>query len=245
MNLKVPASLNPEQRVGWCPGCGHGIVMRCLAEAVAELGLDEKLILVEDVACGELAQGIYGWDSIGSAHGRPIVVAAGVKRARPDNIVVAHPGDGSAYSIGIESTIHCALRNENILALVVNNCVFGMTGGQMSPESLLGQKTTSSPHGRDAAVNGNPFDVVKTLKDYDIAYLARTSLSTPANVIKTQNMIKKALQKQLDHKGFCLLEVLSPCPTNWGFPDDKAYKALDFMREHQEKFYQLGEFIDK
>lgn len=245
MNLKVPESLNPEQRIGWCPGCGHGIVMRCLAEAVEELGLDEKFIIVEDVACGELGQSIYRWDTIGAAHGRPIITAAGAKRARPDSIVVAHPGDGSAYSIGIESTLHCALRNENILALVVNNSVFGMTGGQMSPESLPGQVTTSSPAGRDPAVFGNTFDVVKTLKEYDIAYLARTSISTPAGVIKTQRAIKKALQKQINGEGFCLLEVLSPCPTNWGFPDDKAYKALEYMHEHQEKFFELGEFIDK
>lgn len=245
MNLKVPESMSPERSVGWCPGCGHGIIMRCLAEVVQELGLDEKLIMVEDVACGCLDQGIYKWDSIGTAHGRPIIAAAGVKRARPDCVVVAHPGDGSAYSIGTESTIHCALRNENILALVVNNCVFGMTGGQMSPESLPGQVTTSSPAGRNTAVNGNTFDAVKILGSTDIAYLARASVSTPANVIKTQKMIKKALQKQLDGKGFCLLEVLSPCPTNWGFPDDKAYKALEHMHEYQEKYYELGEFIDK
>ena len=132
MNLKVPASLNPEESIGWCPGCGHGIIMRMLAECVQELGLDEKMILVEDVACGSLGQFVVSWNSIGAAHGRPIIVAAGAKRVRPNDIVVAHPGDGSAYSIGMESTIHCALRNENILALVVNNCchqMFGMFEG--------------------------------------------------------------------------------------------------------------------
>ena len=120
-----------------------------------------------------------------------------------------------------------------------------MTGGQMSPESLPGQVTTSSPHGRDPKVNGNPFDVVKTLGKFDIAYLARGSVSSPANVIKSQKMIKKALEKQMRGEGFCLVEILSPCPTNWGFADDKAYKALEYMKEHQEKFYELGEFIDK
>ncbi len=245
MNLKAPKSLNPEQPTGWCPGCGHGIIMRILAECVQELGMDDKMILVEDVACGSLGQFVVSWNSIGAAHGRPIITAAGAKRARPDHLVVAHPGDGSAYSIGTESTIHCALRNENILALVVNNCVFGMTGGQMSPESLPGQKTTSSPYGRDVKKNGNPFDVVKTLREFDIAYLARGSVSSPANVMKTKKMIMKALQKQLNGEGFCLVEVLSPCPTNWGFPDDNAHKALEFMHEHQEKFYELGEFVDK
>ena len=163
MKLTVPSTINRENKSGWCPGCGHGIIMRMLAEAVDELGIQEDIILVTDVACGQLAVSVVEWNDIGAAHGRPIITAAGAKRARPDQIVVANPGDGSAYSIGIESTIHCALRNENILALVTNNCVFGMTGGQMSPESLPGQVTTSSPHGRDPKVNGNPFDVVKTL----------------------------------------------------------------------------------
>lgn len=245
MKLKVPDTILPHAVSGWCPGCGHGIITRLVAEAVEELGIEENFILCTDVACGALVAYITKWNVIGAAHGRTIIAAAGAKRVRPDQIVLAAPGDGSAYSIGIESTIHCALRNENVLALVVNNCVFGMTGGQMSPESLPGQKTTSSPFGRDVAVNGAPFDVVKTLGSYDIAYLARGSVSTPANVVKTGKMIKKALEKQMRGEGFCLLEVLSPCPTNWGYPDDKAYKALEYMREHQEKFYQLGEFIDK
>ena len=115
----------------------------------------------------------------------------------------------------------------------------------MSPESLPGQKTTSSPFGRDPHINGAPFDVVKTLGSYDIAYLARGSVSTPANVIRTGKMIRKALKKQLAGEGFCLLEVLSPCPTNWGYPDDAASRALDYMREKQEAFFQIGEFIDK
>ena len=245
MKLTIPSTINRENKSGWCPGCGHGIIMRMLAEAIDELGIQEDVILVTDVACGELAVSVVEWNDIGAAHGRPIITAAGAKRARPDQIVIANPGDGSAYSIGIESTIHCALRNENILALVTNNCVFGMTGGQMSPESLPGQVTTSSPYGREPKVNGNTFDVVKTLGQYDIAYLARGSVSSPANVIKSQKMIKKALEKQMRGEGFCLVEILSPCPTNWGFADDKAYKALEYMKEHQEKFYQLGEFIDK
>ncbi len=245
MNRRIPESLLREKSSGWCPGCGHGIITRMVAEAVEELGLEENFILCTDVACGALAAYVTKWNVIGAAHGRTIIAAAGAKRVRPDQIVLAAPGDGSAYSIGIESTIHCALRNENVLALVVNNCVFGMTGGQMSPESLPGQKTTSSPFGRDPHINGAPFDVVKTLGSYDIAYLARGSVSTPANVIRTGKMIRKALKKQLAGEGFCLLEVLSPCPTNWGYPDDAASRALDYMREKQEAFFQIGEFIDK
>lgn len=153
-----------------------------------------------------------------------------------------HPGDGSAYSIGMESTIHAALRNENILALVVNNCVFGMTGGQMSPATLIGQKTTSSPAGRDLAYNGAPFDVTKALKDFDIAYLARGSVDSPGEVMKVKQYIRKALEKQQRGEGFCLVEVLSPCPTNWGL---SPVDSLTFMREKQKAFFQVGEFVDK
>ncbi|HBR08515.1 MAG TPA: 2-oxoglutarate oxidoreductase, partial [Clostridiales bacterium] len=180
MKYSVPKGINREAHIGWCPGCGHGIIVRLVAEAAAELGINDRIIMVEDVACGEFAQTVTQYNNIGGAHGRPIITAAGAKRARPDAIVIAHPGDGSAYSIGIESRRHCALRNENILALVVNNGVFGMTGGQMSPASLPGQKTTSSPKGRDINKNGSPFDVVKALGQFDIAYLARGTVSSPA-----------------------------------------------------------------
>lgn len=238
----VPESINLDAPNRWCPGCGHGIIVRLIAEAVEELGLQENVIMVEDVACGEFAQKNLKFNSVGAAHGRPIITAAGVKRARPNAIVIAHPGDGSAYSIGIESTIHCALRNENILALVVNNSVFGMTGGQMSPTTLPEMKTTSSPKGRDPKINGSTFDVVKVLGHLDIAYLARGSVDSPAQIIKTGKLIKKALQKQINGEGFCLVEVLSPCPTNWNM---QPVDALKFMKERQESVFKLGEFVDK
>lgn len=242
MNLKVPDTLNTETISGWCPGCGHGIIIHALADAVQSLGLDEKVIFVMDVACGALAEFVVNYNCIACAHGRTLASAAGAKRVRPDDIVIAHAGDGSAYSIGIESTIHCALRNENILALIVNNGVFGMTGGQMSPASLPGQKTTSSPHGRDVAKNGNPFDIVKTIGQYDIAYLARGSVDSPKEIMRTEAMIKKALQKQMNHEGFCLVEVLSPCPTNWNM---KPVDAMQHIRDAVETYYPLGEFVDK
>ncbi len=242
MKCKVPRGIDTKAHIGWCPGCGHGIIARLVAEAAEQLGIEDKIIMVEDVACGEFAQTVMHFNNIGAAHGRPIITAAGTKRARPDAIVIAHPGDGSAYSIGMESTIHCAMRNENILALVVNNSVFGMTGGQMSPTTLPGMKTTSSPKGRDLDRNGRPFDAMKVLSQMDIAYLARGSVDSPAQVIKTGKMIKKALEKQMNGEGFCLVEVLSPCPTNWNkTPAD----ALKFMKEQQEAYFQLGEFVDR
>ncbi|MPM38662.1 2-oxoglutarate oxidoreductase subunit KorB [bioreactor metagenome] len=242
MKYKAPATLLPDVTAGWCPGCGHGIIVRLLGEALEKLGIEEKAIMTLDVACGSLVMNCTTLNSIGCAHGRPIIGAAGVKRVRPNDIVIAQAGDGSAYSIGIESTIHCALRNENILALVVNNNVFGMTGGQMSPASLPGQKTTSSPAGRDVAKFGNNFDVVKTLKEYDIAYLARGSVDSPKEIAKAGKMIEKALKKQMDGEGFCLVEILSPCPTNWNM---SPVDSMQHIRDNVEKYYPLGEFVDK
>ena len=205
MKCSVPNGVNTSAHIGWCPGCGHGIIARLVAEAAQALGIEDRIIMVEDVACGEFAQNVLQFNSIGAAHGRPIITAAGAKRVRPDAIVIAHPGDGSAYSIGMESTIHCALRNENILALVVNNSVFGMTGGQMSPTSLPNMKTTSSPPGRDVTKNGNIFDAMKVLSQLDIAYLARGSVESPAQVIKTGKMIQKALHRHLPVKAHIIL----------------------------------------
>jgi 2-oxoglutarate ferredoxin oxidoreductase subunit beta len=242
MECKIPNAIDMNQQASWCPGCGHGIIVRILAEAAQELGIDDRMLTVDDVACGEFAQFALKYNSIMSAHGRAIIAAAGLKRVRPDDIVVARPGDGSAYSIGIESTLHCALRNENILALVINNSVFGMTGGQMSPTSIVGMKTTSSPHGRDIKKNGSPIDITKILGNLDIAYLARGSVDSPANVMKTERMIKKALQKQMNGEGFCLVEVLSPCPTNWHLT---PVAALDFVKNKLSAAYPLGEFVDK
>ena len=241
MKYKIPDTIT-NKASGWCPGCGHGIVARLIAEAAEELGVSEKIVIVRDVACGAMISGVVEFNNIGGAHGRPIITACGAKRARKDAIVIAHPGDGSAYSIGIESTIHAALRNENILALVVNNSVFGMTGGQMSPATLVGQKTTSSKYGRDPKYNGNPFDVVKTLKEFDIAYLARASVDSPAEVAKAQKYIKKAMEKQQKGEGFCLVEVLSPCPTNWG---KTPVDSLKMIQEQQKVAYPVGEYIDK
>mgnify|MGYP002600003583 FL=1 len=241
MKLQIPKTITSVES-GWCPGCGHGIVARILTEVAEEMGVSDKVIMVRDGACGAMISNVVTFDNVGGAHGRPIITACGVKRVRKDALVIAHPGDGSAYSIGMESTIHAALRNENILALVVNNCVFGMTGGQMSPATLIGQKTTSSPAGRDLAYNGAPFDVTKALKDFDIAYLARGSVDSPGEVMKVKQYIRKALEKQQRGEGFCLVEVLSPCPTNWGL---SPVDSLTFMREKQKAFFQVGEFVDK
>lgn len=242
MEYRIPRSIETEVSNGWCPGCGHGIVARLIAEAVESVGQMENTLLVEDVACGHFENKVMFYNNLNCAHGRTIVAATGVKRAQPESVVIAHCGDGAAYSIGIESTIYSALRNENILAVVANNSMFGMTGGQMSPTTLPGMKAATAPYGRDVDKQGHPFDVVKTLQSYDIAYLARGSVSTPANIVKTGKMLKKALEKQLRGEGFCLVEILVPCPTNWNM---EPTKALEFMKDSQEKFFEIGEFVDK
>ena len=232
MNYKLPKDLDMSQQASWCPGCGHGIVCRVITEAVEELGVSDRIITVDDVACGQFGQFAMKYNTIMGAHGRTVATAAGVKYARPDALVIARPGDGSAYSIGIESTLYSAIRNENFLTIVINNSVFGMTGGQMSPTSLPGMKTATSPFGRDENKNGQT----------DMAYLARCAVNTPANVEKAKKAIKKALTKQMNGEGFCLIEILSPCPTNWKMSE---VDACEFIKTTQSKYLPLGEFVDK
>ena len=242
MNFTIPKDIDMNQQASWCPGCGHGIICRVITEAVQELGVSNKVLTVDDVACGQFGQFAMKYNTVMGAHGRTIVTAAGLKHARPDCLVIARPGDGSAYSIGIESTLYSAIRNDNILAIVINNSVFGMTGGQMSPASLPGMKTATSPFGRDEKKNGSMLDITKILSQTDMAYLARGAVNTPGNTEKTKKMIKKALQYQMDGAGFCLIDVLSMCPTNWKLSE---IDACEYIKTTQSKYLPLGEFIDK
>ncbi|MDD6190213.1 MAG: thiamine pyrophosphate-dependent enzyme [Firmicutes bacterium] len=242
MNFKIPNDIDMTQQASWCPGCGHGIICRVITEAVQELGVSNKVLTVDDVACGQFGQFAMKYNTVMGAHGRTIATAAGLKHARPDCLVIARPGDGSAYSIGIESTLYSAIRNENILAIVINNSVFGMTGGQMSPATLPGMKTATSPFGRDEKKDGSMVDIAKILGQTDMAYLARGAVNTPANTEKTKKMIKKALLKQMNGEGFCLIDVLSMCPTNWKMSE---IDACEFVKTTQSKYLPLGEFIDR
>ena len=225
MNYKVSKHIDLNQQASWCPGCGHGIICRIITDAADKLGVGDRIVTVDDVACGQFGQYAMDYNSIMGAHGRVIATAAGVKRARPDALLIARPGDGSAYSIGIESTIS-----------------FGMTGGQMSPTSLMGMKTSTSPFGRTAERNGSMVDIAKLLGQADIAYLARCSVDSVPNIMKTQKAIEKALTQQMNGEGFCLIEVLSPCPTNWKLSPEKS---MEFIRTTQSKARPLGEFVDK
>lgn len=226
----------------YCPGCGHGLASRLIFEVLEEMGQMDNQIMVNDVACDSIIYSILDTDFIGGAHGRIVPTACGVKRVRPDNLVYAYVGDGATYSIGMQHTVHAAARDENITVIVINNTVYGMTGGQMSPETLIGQKTTSCAEGRDKKRNGNPINVVDLYHNMDIAYLARGSLDSAPNIRKTKKYIRKAFEKQMAGEGFTYVEILSPCPTNWNMTPADAMKRL---REEVSKFYTIGEFIER
>ncbi len=227
----------------YCPGCGHGIVHTLLGEVIDELGIREKTVGTAPVGCAVLLYDYFNCDIIECAHGRIPAVATGIKRVNPELLVFCYTGDGDMLAIGTAEIIHAANRGENIVVIFVNNAVYGMTGGQMAPTTLLGQKTTTSQSGRGNNFEGSPIrscELIATLdKPY---YIERTAINNPKNVIKTKAAIKKAFQNQLDNKGFSLVEILSPCPINWGLTPKESLK---FVEEQMIKAFPLGIFKDK
>lgn len=226
MKLKAPETVFSS--AGFCPGCGHGLATRLIGEVSEELGIQEKMLAVVDVACCSFNIDYWRYDTIMAAHGRDIPTAVGVKHIRPANPVFAYLGDGAAYSIGMAETVHAALRNDNICVFVVNNSVFGMTGGQMAPTSLPGQITTTSPYGRDTAHCGFPVKMSEMLAQLDgPAYIERVSVHDVPHVVAAKKAIRKAFEAQIAGKGFSMVEVLSTCPTNWGLTPQEALKWLE------------------
>ena len=240
--FKIPEALEGLGSHGCCQGCGHGIAARIIYEVIEEMGLTKNCIAFHDLACGSNMLYAQKYHGFSGAHGRAIPTATGFKRTRPDMLVFSYAGDGATYSIGMQHTVHTAMRDENMTVIVVNNTVYGMTGGQMSPTSLIGQKTTSSPAGRTKELNGNPVDVVKLYTDMDIAYLARGAVDSVPNINKTKNYIRKAFAKQMAGEGFSFVEILAPCPTNWGMT---PAQSLERMQNEVFKKYELGEFIER
>ena len=226
----------------YCPGCTHGIVHRLVAECIDELGIEGKTIGVAPVGCSVLAYNYFTCDMIEAAHGRAPAVATGVKRSLPDHVVFTYQGDGDLASIGMCETVHAAARGENITVIFINNAIYGMTGGQMAPTSLIGQVTQTSPYGRDPKTQGYPIRVCELLSSLDgPAYLERVTVNNVKNVNRAKKAIKKAFQNQLDGKGFSLIEVLSSCPTNWGLTPKKA---LEWIDEKMIPQYPLGVYRD-
>jgi len=222
----------------YCAGCGHGIAHRLIAEIVDELGIRERIIGVAPVGCVVIAYDYWDFDCSESAHGRALAVATAIKRVRPQNIVFTYQGDGDLAAIGTNETIHAANRGENLTVMFINNAIYGMTGGQMAPTTLLGQKTATTPKGRDAKLQGWPLKISEMLALLaGVKYIERTSLHSPQEIIKTKKAIKQAFVNQIEMMGFSLVEILSPCPTYWGM---SAKDALDWIRDAMIKEFPLG-----
>ncbi|MBQ6214516.1 MAG: 2-oxoglutarate oxidoreductase [Oscillospiraceae bacterium] len=224
----------------FCPGCGHGIVIRLIAEVLDEMDLSDRTIGVLAVGCSCLVNRTLAVDLMQSAHGRATAAAAGIKRTRPGNLVFTYQGDGDAISIGIAETLYSAQRDEKITQIIVNNGVFGMTGGQMSPTTLVGQRTATSEKGRNSEINGDPVNIMKLLSQFNTAYLARGSVHDAANILKTKQYIRTAFELQMRGEGFTCVEVISPCPTNWHMTPDQAVERI---ANEVLEVYPLGEFV--
>ncbi len=222
----------------YCAGCGHGLTHRLVAEVVDELGIRDKVIAVAPVGCAVIAYDYWDFDCSEAAHGRALAVATAIKRVRPQNIVFTYQGDGDLAAIGTNETIHAANRGENLTVIFINNAVYGMTGGQMAPTTLVSQKTATTPLGRDVQFHGYPLKISEMLALLPaVRYIERVALDSPQGVSKTKQAIRQALQNQIEQVGFSLVEILSPCPTYWGLPP-KA--AMDWIRNVMSKEFPLG-----
>ena len=227
-----------EAHFHYCPGCGHGIINRLLMEVIEEMDLADKAICVAPAGCGMLLYNYFDIDVIESAHGRGSAVATGIKRILPDNLVFSYQGDGDLAAIGTAEGFHAANRGENITVIFVNNGVYGMTGGQMAPTSLIDQVTTTSPLGRNSDLAGHPVRICEVFSVLDgTSYLERVAVNKPAGVVKTKKAIRKAFQRQLDGAGFSLVEILSPCPTAWKMG---TLEACTWVDEVMRKVFPLG-----
>jgi 2-oxoglutarate ferredoxin oxidoreductase subunit beta len=232
-----------EARTHYCPGCGHGIAHRLVAEVIEELGIREKTIAIAPVGCAVLMYDYFNCDMTECAHGRPPAMATGIKRIQPDKIVFTYQGDGDLAAIGTAETIHAANRGENITVIFINNAIYGMTGGQMAPTTLTGMRSTTSQDGRGEHGEGPPLKVCELLSSLDgVCYLERTAVSTPKDVNATKRAIKKAFQNQIDGKGFSLVEVLSMCPTDWKL---STAKSVDFVNNEMKEAFPLGIYVDR
>ncbi|MCT8976443.1 thiamine pyrophosphate-dependent enzyme [Clostridium sp. CX1] len=227
----------------YCPGCTHGVIHKLVAEVIDELGILDKTIGVAPVGCSVLAYKYFACDMFEAAHGRAPAVGTGIKRTNPDKVVFTYQGDGDLAAIGTAEIVHAAARGENITSIFVNNCIYGMTGGQMAPTTLPGQKTETSPYGRDTSREGHPIRVSEMISTLDGAcYVERVSVDTVPNIMKAKKAIKKAFQNQLDGKGFSMIEVLSICPTNWGL---SPKESMQWLKDNMIPYYPLGIKKDK
>lgn len=236
-------TIQEDKVSGFCPGCFHGTVIKLIGEVLEELDVVDKAACVLGIGCCGLHMDYIAYDNTTAPHGRATAVATGMKRANPETLVFTYQGDGDLASIGLGETMSAANRGENMTVIFVNNGIYGMTGGQMAPTTLMGMRASTAPTGRNAEEHGYPMHMCEILDQLTApAYLERTSCNTPGNVIKTKKAIKKAFQNQLDGKGFSMVEIVSNCPTNWGMDPQQS---VDFVKEKMIPEYPLGVFRDK
>lgn len=223
----------------YCPGCGHGVAHRIIAEVIEELDIQSETIGIAPVGCSVFAYNYLNIDMQEAAHGRASAVATGIKRVMPEKYVFTYQGDGDLAAIGTAETIHTCNRGENILIVFINNAIYGMTGGQMAPTTLPGMKSTTSPFGREVASMGNPLkitDIVATLPN--VYYVTRTAVNSPANVRKAKKAILKSFEYQKQNKGLCFVEIVSNCPSNWKMTPQQSNI---WLQENMFKYYPLGD----
>jgi 2-oxoglutarate ferredoxin oxidoreductase subunit beta len=234
-----PKSLS-DNMTHYCPGCTHGIVHRLIAEVIDELGIQERTVGIAPVGCAVLAYNYFDCDFQEAAHGRAPAMATGMKRVRPDLIVFTYQGDGDLASIGMGEIIHAANRGEKFTTIFINNAIYGMTGGQMAPTTMPGQRASTAPLGRDTKLTGMPIKMANLLSQLVTpSYITRQAVLKPQQINKTKKAIKKAFEYQVEGKCFSFVEVVSTCPTNWGLtPQD----ALKWAEETMLPYYELGDF---
>ncbi len=235
-----PKSLLPIQ-TKYCPGCGHGVIHRLITEVIDEMGMQEKSIILNPVGCSIWASLYFDFDSVQVPHGRTPAGATGVKRMKPDHLVICYQGDGDLAAIGTAEAVHAANRGEKFTTIFVNNAIYGMTGGQMAPTTLVGQHATTAPYGRDPveAGMGYPIRVLEMLATLGgTRYLARGAVNNAVNIRKTKQYIKKAFEAQMRGEGSTMVEILSQCPTNWAMDPQES---VQWVADAMIPFYQLGE----
>jgi len=224
----------------YCPGCGHGIAHKLIGEVIDELGISERTIGIVSAGCSVRSWRLYRLDMVLTAHGRSPAVATGIKRARPENLVFAYQGDGDSAAIGLSELMHAALRCEGITIFMINNAIYGATGGQAAPTTLIGQKTTSYPLGRDSNYTGFPLNMAEAIAGISRnSYVARVALNSVRNVLKARTAVIRAFKTQEEGRGFSFVEMLSSCPTGWHMTPPESLNRIDEMISEQ---YPLGEF---
>jgi len=237
-----PRSLT-EAQFSYCPGCHHGLVMRIIAHTIDELGIQDRAVVVAPVGCAVTMYEYYRFDGIQAAHGRACAVATGIKRVNPNLIVFTYQGDGDLAAIGTAESIHAANRGENITVVFINNQIYGMTGGQMAPTTLVGQRATSCPNGRNAQIAGYPIRFAEMIAQLEApVYVTRQALYDQKRIMAASKAIKKAFQCQIEGKGYSLVEILTNCPTNWHM---SPVECNSHMANEVVRTFPLGDLVDR